>query len=510
MAEVDLAAIQVLATPAQRAYRSARQAQYAKELWYFIGCTIALLSFIRALRFFFSWLAPRAAAPEPKEKPDVEAGKSSSNVATSLSRVPLAIGTAFRIVAFRWTISFGSYNLASITEVTFILGYMTAIFVWLLVDSKWPVWHRGAYIWPALMIWALDRVLRLARMLYNNRVWTRSNPEHSVATVELVADDTVRLTFRRRFTWTPGQHAYVTIPSISNLPTESHPFSIASIPEHRAGFDEEDVVFLIRGRAGFTQRLRHHAIKNGLGTVPALLDGPYGYPPDLRPFSTCILIAGGSGVSYTLPLLLNLIRENVQGGKSVVRRVIFVWAVRDGGHLTWISRALAEAMLPSKASLTIEPRVYITGPNYPIPQVPFQSEDENEPPTPTSPIEFEKGEEDMIGLPTYTSLKLIHGRPSIRKLLHEEIAAALGPVSVDGSSPCSESSSSSKQRNHVTSCRSFFDDGVSPSSPPFRCRESSCGPARFTTRYLARRELWNFQVLGLCHCHLIGHVVRRI
>lgn len=59
---------------------------------------------------------------------------------------------------------------------------------------------------------------------------------------------------------------------------------------------------------------------------------------------------GGSGISYTLPLLLNLIRlvfaaisvfgirfmtvlfsVNARGGKSVVRRVVFVWAVRDAG-----------------------------------------------------------------------------------------------------------------------------------------------------------------------------------
>lgn len=129
--------------------------------------------------------------------------------------------------------------------------------------------------------------------------------------------------------WKPGQHAYVILPSVSSLPTEAHPFTIASIPENMDGTSsgkEKDVVFIIRGREGFTGRLMQHAEKNRVCVVPALVDGPYGCPPDLKQFSTCVLIAGvypsdvrmnatvtntsigGSGVSYTLPLLLETIR----------------------------------------------------------------------------------------------------------------------------------------------------------------------------------------------------------
>lgn len=144
------------------------------------------------------------------------------------------------------------------------------------------------------MLWAFDRVLRGARLLWNNSVWS-TKKEHSIATVELLSEDTVRLTLVRQFAWTAGQHAYVILPTISTLPTEAHPFSIASIPNSLDGSalpNDKEVVFLIRGRSGFTKRLRDHATQHGVGTVPALVDGPYGCPPDLRPFSTCILIAG--------------------------------------------------------------------------------------------------------------------------------------------------------------------------------------------------------------------------
>lgn len=149
--------------------------------------------------------------------------------------------------------------------------------------------------------------------------------------VELVSSDTIRLTLRRKMNWRPGQHAYVIFPTVSDIPTEAHPFTIASIPHALDGSDgasgrEKDVVFIVRGRSGFTKRLREYASRNGVSRVPAFVDGPYGCPPVLTEYSTCILIAGksyclrsprrnsadhdvgGSGVSYTLPLLLDLVR----------------------------------------------------------------------------------------------------------------------------------------------------------------------------------------------------------
>ena len=162
------------------------------------------------------------------------------------------------------------------------------------LNDDMPQSH-GDYMWPALVIWGLDRALRAARLVYNNRVFSKTQSDYSTATVELLSEDTVRLTLRRRFHWKAGQHAYVILPSISNLPTEAHPFTIANIPgalDGTPGPKDKYVTFLIRGRNGFTGRLRDHAAKDQPGSVTALIDGPYGCPPDLRGYSTCVLVAG--------------------------------------------------------------------------------------------------------------------------------------------------------------------------------------------------------------------------
>jgi ferric-chelate reductase len=70
----------------------------------------------------------------------------------------------------------------------------------------------------------------------------------------------------------------------------------------------KEVTFIIRARDGFTGRMRRAAAIRGTFSVPAFIDGPYGCPPNLSRFSTCVLVSGGSGVSYTLPLLQNLVQ----------------------------------------------------------------------------------------------------------------------------------------------------------------------------------------------------------
>jgi len=97
-------------------------------------------------------------------------------------------------------------------------------------------------------------------------------------------------------------------------------------------------------------------------------------------------------------------------------------------HLKWISKTLIEALGRATSSLNIEPRIYITGKKYPIPEVPSLPIERAS----TSSSSIEKAEISHAELPNYSTLRLIHGRPSMKKLLTEEISSALGPVSVDG------------------------------------------------------------------------------
>ena len=74
-------------------------------------------------------------------------------------------------------------------------------------------------------------------------------------------------------------------------PFQSHPFTIVNLPE--GDENSKKMVWIIRARDGFTKRLKEYAnVKDGVATAPVFLDGPYGAPPDITPFSTCVFIGG--------------------------------------------------------------------------------------------------------------------------------------------------------------------------------------------------------------------------
>lgn len=152
-----------------------------------------------------------------------------------------------------------------------------------------PTHSFGYYVWPTWVVWGFDRLIRLARALILNVFY---KPAHAEGTLSLVTPDSLRLTLTRRvpFGWRPGQHVFLAFPSVATVPFEAHPFTIANV----SASGEQELAFFIRAREGLTQRLVERvagAEKEGV-KVPVLVDGPYGLPPNLAPYTTAIFVAG--------------------------------------------------------------------------------------------------------------------------------------------------------------------------------------------------------------------------
>jgi ferric-chelate reductase len=185
------------------------------------------------------------------------------------------------------------------------------------------------FVWPSFVVWGLDRSIRLLRVL----VFTFSSPrspqqsipeahdKHShlsaavTSQLELVSSDIIRLTILRprHFHWSPGQNVYLTIPETTRFLPEAHPFTIATIKYEEHGShsnqtelelvekstrnvesnSDSDLVFFINVRSGCTRRLAGQtSFDSKKNNLKVFVDGPYGSPPDLRVFDTCVLLAG--------------------------------------------------------------------------------------------------------------------------------------------------------------------------------------------------------------------------
>jgi ferric-chelate reductase len=140
------------------------------------------------------------------------------------------------------------------------------------------------------------------------------------------------------------------------------------------------------------------------------------------------------------------------------------------GYLSWLSKTMTKALSHAKCSVSIELRMYLTAPSTKTSSsnasIASEKDDHSAVKTTTvvSPTEY------------HPSLKLVHGRPNIRRVLHDEIAACTneGSISVDGQHPFDDS-----QMDELTiapgSCWTSGFDGSRATCPLLRCRcTSSC------------------------------------
>ncbi|KAN0061676.1 hypothetical protein ACQY0O_005667 [Thecaphora frezii] len=226
-----------------------------------------------------------------------------------------------------------------------------------------------------------------------------------------------------KMSWKPGQWVYLNLPgvrwfeshpfTIASAHDADFPVStgFAQADEEKGPMsptkvkgEERTIVLLIRARKGFTSYLWDHVVKRrqqqieavsdaqpgahggyenpllgpvaiGKGTtgvhMRAIIDGPYGSAKRTNwgVHSTVVIVCGGSGVSFGMSALEHLcacivgnerLGDRGKGGKNfLVRRIRFVWIMREFAHLQWVAaplRRCIEMLAPEQ--LTVE--LYVT------------------------------------------------------------------------------------------------------------------------------------------------------
>ncbi|KAF7351455.1 Ferric/cupric reductase transmembrane component 1 [Mycena sanguinolenta] len=316
----------------------------------------------------------------------------------------------------------------------------------------------GYYIWPSLLVWGVDRFLRFIRIFFvNGGFLTLFNTKSSSALgakVEVISPEFLRVTVRRPdyFRWSPGQMAYLSIPSVSAMPWEAHPFTIASIDgcippskeissrDDSASDKEKDesvesevvavdnspsgyskrLVFLLRVHDGFTKRLLHAAHSPAAidHTLNAYIDGPYCSPPSVRGFGTVLLFGGGSGISFIFPLLLDVIKGANTGTNPTCQKVVFVWAIRHSEQMNAISDDLLRALEGASDSLLLDVCIHVTG---------SQNSDGDAENSQGSTVSFSQ----TAKLFDSPHVRVLSGRPDVNAIIKSEISEAAGSMSVN-------------------------------------------------------------------------------
>ncbi|KAF5392171.1 hypothetical protein D9757_001604 [Collybiopsis confluens] len=283
----------------------------------------------------------------------------------------------------------------------------THIFSFILILPA-TVMHKSSttlYVLASVGLFTFDILMRWVKTRMTTAI-LRPLPELGMTRVEIPSINAG---------WRAGQHVRLRILS-SGMGllgwSEVHPFTIASIVK-----GEEGMILMCKKAGDWTNKLFDLAKLGGYEgggearQVKVIVDGPYGGPGNrmFASFSAAVFVAGGSGISFALSAIQELIQKDREG-QSRVKVIQLVWSVQDPASLV--------PMLPLLTSL-VQQSVFT-----PIRISIFYTR------APTGKFPFS---EDFF---RSTALTLSPGRPKVSKILEACIskAVALGPGGEKGQS----------------------------------------------------------------------------
>ncbi|GAA5975406.1 hypothetical protein JCM10908_005152 [Rhodotorula pacifica] len=169
--------------------------------------------------------------------------------------------------------------------------------------------------------------------------------------------------------WRAGQHVWLRTWGGAgwHRSWETHPFTIASAPSESSASSNRRLTLLVKTTGAFTRGLSERSnlsYDSRLTTsIPCAIEGPYGGLRFLD-FATCeavILLAGGSGITSSLPLLEELVHL-ASKGKTCTRIVTLVWSVKATEQLEWCCEVLTElvAFARDKTELKVRVSLHVT------------------------------------------------------------------------------------------------------------------------------------------------------
>ncbi|KAJ5168581.1 uncharacterized protein N7482_004175 [Penicillium canariense] len=230
------------------------------------------------------------------------------------------------------------------------------------IGACWGHWKQlKCFLLPSLIFWFLDRGARFIRtgVLHyhpgeeSGMLGFKSIEATVVCFVDENHGDVIRLEMENiQDTWNIGQHYYLCFPKISMW--QSHPFTPLNAPVIAKGQVKHS--YILRAKKGETKRIADLA-SNGRLTTPVILTGAYGesITKNLAPNTNIVCVAGGTGITYVLPVLLGL----AQQPPSPNRKLDLIWVIKHASNTQWIQEEL-DLLRTVRKDMNLKIRIFAT------------------------------------------------------------------------------------------------------------------------------------------------------
>ncbi|KAF8956845.1 ferric reductase like transmembrane component-domain-containing protein [Flammula alnicola] len=264
-------------------------------------------------------------------------------------------------------------------EIFYIIHMLS--FIAFFVTICYHTLYAAPYIFPPMAFYGLDILMRMVRHRIKDAVLVPIGNQMTLIHVPYATSG-----------WIAGQHVRLRV-FFSGRIFESHPLSIFSAPPDVSCITSMPQGLSLGARAigDWTKALNQYALQTASEIrtlsdekgahhvtqevpveipVQVMLDGPYGgCSVDLGHYETALLFAGGSGITFTLGVLDDIVGRCVRKGRlngERTKRIEFAWCVRSFGSIDWFAPALmdianvAASSSTSSTPLDLHISIYVT------------------------------------------------------------------------------------------------------------------------------------------------------
>lgn len=265
------------------------------------------------------------------------------------------------------------------------------------------------------IFWIGEWLLRGLSILY----YGFSLKKRSRITVEAMPGEAVRLTIDMVRDWTPrpGSHVHLWMPALALW--SSHPFSVAwatpSMPDTKEmGLPvlENDIIvagapqksrqinLVCRARTGLTRKMYEKACRapNEQFSTFGFIEGPYGGNHSLDSYGTCVLFAGGVGITHQVLYLKHLVQGH-HYGTTATQKIVLIWTVPSPECLEWVRPWMDQVLRMKGRKHVLRVKLFISRP---------------------------KGRVES----TSETVKMYSGRPNAAALIEDEVRNRVGAMAV--------------------------------------------------------------------------------
>jgi len=246
------------------------------------------------------------------------------------------------------------------------LGY-AAFFITVCVHTP----YAQPWIFPCLAFYGFDLLFRMIRSRVKDAILVPVGNQMTLINVHDCDQG-----------WHAGQHVRLRV-FLDGRSFESHPLTILNAPAPISNISCRTLTLGSRPVGDWSRALHEHARREkdmvygatetekpqdgqtvGIPTQ-VMIDGPYGgCSIDLGEYESVLLFSGGSGVTFTLGMLDDIVGRVVRLGRrggERTKRIEFAWCIRSFGHIQWVAPMLTEiATTVAGSSIDLHVSVFVT------------------------------------------------------------------------------------------------------------------------------------------------------